>query len=175
MKRMITILFMLLLIPLSCSAISLEELQSNPEHYKNIFEAPEATVYVDSNSIKSIRNTPPYYALQVKLYYVIYDMTTITESACIFSYNKNRSSAILANKIIAENPTKSYNEQNDIFLSELEKNCGMTFSEQKINHYKFNGKLDLTGTPSYNNEIKYNTNMARVAKYIFKQYYKYDF
>lgn len=175
MKRMITILFMLLLIPLSCSAISLEELQSNPEHYKNIIEAPEATLYVDSNSIKSVRNTPPYYALQVKIYYVIYDMTTIIESTCIFSYDQNRSSAILADKIIEENPTKSYNEQNDMFLSELEKNCGMTYSEQKINNYKFNGKFQFTGTPSYNKEIKFNTNIAHVAKYIFRQHYNQDF
>lgn len=62
-----------------------------------------------------------------------------------------------------------------MFLSELEKNCGMTYSEQKINHYKFNGKLHSTSTSNYNKEIKFNTNIAHVAKYIFRQHYNQDF
>ena len=84
MKRMITILFMLLLIPLSCSAISLEELQSNPEQYEKIIEAPSGTIYLELNSIKSLRNSPPLLYITSKSLIVYYMTRLLLLKALVF-------------------------------------------------------------------------------------------
>ena len=175
MKRMITISFMLLLIPLSCSAISLEELQSNPEQYEKIIEAPSGTIYLELNSIKSLRNSPPYYTLQAKVYSVLYDTVAIAESTRFFNYDDNRSTLSLLNKIVEENSKRSFSEQNNMLLTELEKDCGMSYSDETVKYYKFNGEFAGTGTPLYSQKIKYNTNIAFVASCAFKQYYKHYF
>lgn len=51
------------LAPLIASAISLNELQSDPNRYIVIDEDKTYTIYIDSNSIESIRYYPPYYTM----------------------------------------------------------------------------------------------------------------
>ncbi len=53
------------LAPLIASAISLNELQSDPNRYIVIDEDKTYTIYIDSNLIESIRYYPPYYTMQV--------------------------------------------------------------------------------------------------------------
>lgn len=58
---LLNILFLLWFIPISALAISLEELQNNTDSYVKILEGKPGTVYVDVNSIHSLRYAPPYY------------------------------------------------------------------------------------------------------------------
>lgn len=62
-KFIVTILF-LILMPFYSWAVSLEELQSNPERYIKMNESQSDINYMDVESIQSLRYEPPYYTLQ---------------------------------------------------------------------------------------------------------------
>lgn len=175
MKRLITMLFMLMLIPLSCSAISLDEIQSKPEQYKNIIETSTGTVYVDINSIKSLRYAPPYYTLQTKSYFAIYNLSCISEQTINFSYDYSRSLNSLIKKVDRENPTKSTDEKINLIYQEASKDCGVIQSIVKADNYELDGKFITKGDTEYNLKVNYNKGVFNIANYIFRKAYDEDF
>ena len=72
MKRLFLFFFLLLSIPFHTSAISLQEIQNNPQQYQMIYQNAEYALFVDSDSIESLRYSPPYYTLKCTAYHVDY-------------------------------------------------------------------------------------------------------
>ena len=72
MKQLFLFFFLLLSIPFHTSAISLQEIQNNPQQYQMIYQNAEYALFVDSDSIESLRYSPPYYTLKCTAYHVDY-------------------------------------------------------------------------------------------------------
>lgn len=85
MKRLFLFFFLLLSIPFHTSAISLDELQDNPQQYQMICQNAECAIFVDSDSIESLRYSPPYYTLKCTVYWVNY----LQDAIGLFTININ--------------------------------------------------------------------------------------
>ena len=103
MKQLFLFFFLLLSIPFNTSAISLDELQANPQQYQMIWQNAEYAIFVDSDSIESLRYSPPYYTLKCTAYHVDYlqdviDLFTININYDIshrdFNPNKEKTSEL---------------------------------------------------------------------------------
>lgn len=178
-KHLITIIFGLCLIPLSCSAISLDELQSQPNIYKKITDSKEHTLYADLNSIKSIRYAPPYYTLQSKLYLVEYNNIGIIESTTLFNYDYNRTTSSLIKKIVWENPNLSDDEFYKRLQQELREDSGITCSHLDYKLYSYSGNRKNTYGPQpqkYSAEkVEYASSLYITANVIFQKAYNESF
>lgn len=179
MKRLMTIiLFILILIPINCFAVTLNELQSYPNSYKKIFDSQDYSFYVDVNSIKSIRYAPPYYSIQTKLFVVNYNSIGIIENLAIFNYNYDKSPSTIGGKILDENPKISEKEYRDELFKRTLNDCGITYSSLGYKAYDYEGNpRSIT-----NNQFKKNNEtfsiaspMAQAADYIFKKIYNMSF
>ncbi len=84
---LLPLLASLMFLPMPTSAISLSELQNDPTRYVVIDEISFGTLYVDTNSIQSIRYTPPYYTISGKIYEVGYNDNIIIETNLIVNYD----------------------------------------------------------------------------------------
>ncbi|KXB93791.1 hypothetical protein HMPREF3191_00209, partial [Veillonellaceae bacterium DNF00626] len=54
-KRLLATLFPVVFMPYMIFAISLSTIQNNPSQYEKVFENAAWTIYVDTNSIESLR------------------------------------------------------------------------------------------------------------------------
>lgn len=121
-KLLLTFLFLLVLtIPLSVLAISLDELQSNPNKYVNIHESQSASDYVDIDSIQAIRYAPPYYTMKAKCYLVSYDYTRIMHSTLMINYDYNRTLKTLVSKYKNDYPSMPPYQLTILVIKEMEK------------------------------------------------------
>lgn len=66
MKRILLLIIIQLLYIQTAFAMSLAELQSEPNRYTNYKEVQSSTLYVDLNSIQALRNAHPYYTSKPK-------------------------------------------------------------------------------------------------------------
>lgn len=74
------------------NAISLIEIQNNPERYEKIENLMTPLgLYIDKESVKSLRYEPPYYNIRATIYLVFYDGNRILSEDTIYSYNLNYS------------------------------------------------------------------------------------
>lgn len=90
MKRLFLFFFLLLSIPFHTSAISLQEIQNNPQQYQMVDQDSKYATFIDSGSIESLRYSPPYYTLKCTFYRVDYlggyIISSITNISCNISY-----------------------------------------------------------------------------------------
>lgn len=68
MKKILALAAALLLTPFTALAISLSDIQNNPDQYVLVLRQTTINTYVDSNSIASLRYDPPYYAMGGDVY-----------------------------------------------------------------------------------------------------------
>ena len=87
MKQLFLFFFLLLSIPFHTSAISLDELQDNPQQYQMVDQDSEYAIFVDSDSIESLRYSPPYYTLKCTSYLVDYLRNVIGSFTMNISYD----------------------------------------------------------------------------------------
>lgn len=105
---LLNILFLLWFVPISALAISLEELQNNTDSYVKILEGKPGTVYVDVNSIHSLRYAPPYYTLSGTMYEVDYNGNMICKTDLSINYDYgSRFSPTLAQNFLIHNQNLS--------------------------------------------------------------------
>lgn len=175
MKKLILTFLLLLITPLTAFAISLNELQNNPDRYVSITEAQNATVYIDINSIKSLRYAPPYYTLQTKEYFVAYDLNSIGEMTNIYNYDYNQSSASLMEKIMKTNPLCSDEEFVKLVLDEAYKNSGITYGKTNIDYYDLNGIYITSENKSSTTKVDFLSNGYKMANFVFEKYYTTEF
>ena len=97
MKKLL-ILICILFIPLSCNAISLNELRNNPNQYTLVYSDQMHEAYVDNSTIVVSRYNPPYYAINATVYSIWYDENSIVEANQTSFFNYDRSLKTLALK-----------------------------------------------------------------------------
>ena len=151
MKRLFLFFFLLLSIPFHTSAISLDELQDNPQQYQMVDQSSGCAFFVDSDSIESLRYSPPYYTLKCTAYYVDYLKGYIFSSTANISYDISRRDF---------NPNKIKTSELGIYIS---------------NHYEDTWSLNGNYQPSHplvdNNDCGINSPFYHVANYLFYKTY----
>lgn len=151
MKRLFLFFFLLLSIPFHTSAISLDELQDNPQQYQLICQNSKYAAFVDSDSIESLRYSPPYYTLKCTYYGVDYLGGYIFSSTANISYNISHRDF---------NPNKRK-------ISEL----GIYISNHLENIWSLNGNYHLYKPESDNSDCGINSPAYHVANYLFYKAY----
>lgn len=151
MKRLFLFFFLLLSIPFHTSAISLDELQDNPQQYQMIYQNSKYTLFVDSGSIESLRYSPPYYTLKCTTYSVAYLGGYIFSSTANISYNISHRDF---------NPNKRK-------MSEL----GIYSSIHDEDTWSLNGNYHLYEPKSDNSDCDINSPVYHIANYLFYKAY----
>lgn len=174
-KRLLATLFPIVFMPYMIFAISLGTIQNNPSQYEKVFENTDLTVYVDTNSIESLRYSPPYYTLKAKFYHVLYPVEAIIESNMVFDYDYNYSVETMSKKIAKDYPYYSVDEKVKLHIQSIDKNSGMTCSINKAHGWTLDG-LD-TGTRSIYPRTKCGPRSIfyKLGLYIFFKYYDRPF
>lgn len=179
MKRLVLMLSILVLLPISIFAISLADLQGNPLQYVKISEAKGHALYVDVNSINSLRYAPPYYTMQAKTYTVLYsEPMAIIKIDFTINYDYNRSIYALHSQIP---PYLHNSEEIKYFLAaELEKDCGIGISLSNGTVYTLEGNYikTLSNSELYKkstSKIIFASSAYDCANFIFYHYYKQYF
>ena len=87
MLRLLLIPIILILIPLTSHAVSLNDIHNNPNQYTLVYSDEKIEEYVDTNSIKAIRYAPPYYVINANTLLVSYQHNIIMQTDETFFYN----------------------------------------------------------------------------------------
>lgn len=151
MKRLFLFFFLLLSIPFHTSAISLDELQDNPQQYQMIYQNAECAIFVDSDSIESLRDSPPYYTLKCTSYLVGYLQDVIGSFTINISYD-------ISYRDFNSNKRK---------ISEL----GIYISNHLEDRWSLNGNYHLYKPESDNSDCGINSPAYHVANYLFYKAY----
>ena len=151
MKRLFLFFFLLLSIPFHTSAISLDELQNNPQQYQMVAQNSKYTTFVDSGSIESLRYSPPYYTLKCTYYGVDYLGGYIFSITANISYNISHRDF---------NPNKRK-------ISEL----GIYISNHLEDRRSLNGNSQPSSPFFDNTDCAINSPTYHVANYLFYKAY----
>ena len=151
MKRLFLFFFLLLSIPFHTSAISLQEIQNNPQKYQMIYQNAKCAFFVDSGSIESLRYSPPYYTLKCTYYSVDYLRDYIFSSTMNISYN-------ISHRYFNPNKRK---------MSEL----GIYISTHDEDTWSLNGNYRPYHPFFYNGDGDINSSAYHVANYLFYKTY----
>ncbi len=151
MKRSFLFFFLLLSIPFHTSAISLQEIQNNPQKYQMVAQDSKYALFVDSDSIESLRYSPPYYTLKCTSYLVGYLQDVIGSFTINISYD-------ISYRDFNSNKRK---------ISEL----GIYISNHLEDRWSLNGNYHLYKPESDNSDCGINSPAYHVANYLFYKAY----
>ncbi len=151
MKRLFLFFFLLLSIPFHTSAISLHELQDNPQQYQMVAQNSKFAIFVDSGSIESLRYSPPYYTLKCTYYIVDYLRDCILSSTANINYN-------ISHRYFNPNKRK---------ISEL----GIYISNHIEDLWSLNGNYRPSSPLFDNGDSDIKSNIYHVANYLFYKAY----
>lgn len=87
MLRLLLLPIILILIPITSNAISLNDIHNSPNQYTLVYSDEKIEEYVDANSIESIRYAPPYYVINANTLIVSYQHNIIMQTNETFFYN----------------------------------------------------------------------------------------
>ncbi len=186
MKKLLALSAALFLTPLSTLAISLSDIQSNPDQYVLVSQDSESACYVDSYSIDSIRYEPPYYAMNGTVYLVLYSSNSILRYTVTETYDYNRCSKSLYVAERKAHPNASKQYIFDLMLKEMQMNNGLTSYTQSTDIWDLDGNflvslssddmytLDNIYSVSPVSQCTLNSPSYHVANYMFfKGYNEY--
>lgn len=160
MKKVLIILLVVMIIPITSFAISIDDIKAEPYKYVLVFSDDTEEEYIDVNSVSVVRYSPPYYSINATAYAVYYNQDNITVYYNTYTYNLNQSIVNLKKKYI--------NTPGEI-MRQIKINTGITWRPQKLEIFHMNGsprgnggaitidplKINLQsmsgfGSPSYN-------------------------
>lgn len=169
MKKTVTALAMLALMPLSSFAISLEELQNNPAKYVKIQEDISSTYYLEPATIKVLRSSFPYLTLQSKVYTVLYPGSFISESLYTTNYDEMQSLYSLTLIKRANTPNATDDELVNYAIEEAKKDSGVSYSVKADYYYDFDGNLLSKGavTPLGSGKVPFQTVLYALTNHIY--------
>mgnify|MGYP005941150499 FL=1 len=174
-KKIIVALFVFLSMQVTAFAVSLNELDNNPQKYVKVFETRSYALAVDAASINVVRETPPYYTLQANEYLVDYASATIVQYQLTVTYDYQRSTLGLINLIYAQTPKIPKEIFWERYAEEAVANCGMTYSSKvSYVYYDFNGRVKHdhpSYREKYNQRIRVGSDIFDVSNYMFKKQY----
>lgn len=151
MKQLFLFFFLFLSIPFNTSAISLDELQDNPQQYQMVDQSSKYAFFVDSGSIESLRYSPPYYTLKCTAYFVDYLRGYIFSTTTNISYNISHRNF---------NPNKRKIYELGIYISDHLENIWSLSGNYRPCHPSFNNNDGDINSPAYH-----------VANYLFYKAY----
>ena len=171
MKKFIIAFLLLASIHTTAFSISLDELQNAPDQYVKVKENQSYAVYVDPNSIQSLRYSPPYYTLKGDIYIVSYANGSINKCNTIFNYDYDKSSKELIKQIRRQYGNLSGKPLYDKMWEVVEVDSGITGSEiENSCVYKLDGTL-ITRWPAQREvKIPIMSPLSFAANYISVSY-----
>ena len=170
----ITTLLSIALIPFTASAISLTELQNDPDRYKAVCENKEMTVYVDNDTISSLRYSPPFYSLSADVYIVSYGRGKIYGETVAMNYDYNQNPDSIIDRIKAEHPHYTQDQIIHYVSVSSVTNSGIVIScSSKIQVWTLDGDLTFTytGNGYSNKKAPISSPFYHAANYSFLKYY----
>lgn len=172
MKKFIIAFLLLASIHATAFSISLDELQNAPEQYVMVKENQSCAVYVDTNSIQSLRYSPPYYTLKGDTYIVTYANESIYKCNTVYNYDYNKSSEELIKQIRRQYGNLYGKPLYDKMWEVVKVDSGITVSEiENSCVYKLDGTL-ITRWPAQREvKIPIMSPASFAANYIFYKYY----
>lgn len=168
-KKFWSILFTLILIPYCAFAISLNELKSAPDRYVRF----GSMFFMDIQTIKSLLNKPPHFALQATVYDV--SPSQIIEYIYGFDYDYNRSFYELSKN---KNIFFSTEEIIRNSYAKAQNNSGIYFTMKLLNIYSLDGTLihSYNSTSSHKLEkLDFGTRGYAMADFAFQECYEIPF
>lgn len=168
---LITTLLSIALIPFTASAISLTELQNNPDRYKAVCERKELTVYVDNDTISSLRYSPPFYSLSADVYTVSYESGKIFGGTFAMNYDYNQNPDSIIDRIKAEHPHYTQDQIIHYLSVSSVANSGIVISSSKLQVWTLDGDLTYTGNGFSNEKAPISSPWYHAANYSFLKYY----
>ena len=173
-KRLLAILFPIVFMPYMIFAISLGTIQNNPSQYEKVFENAAWTAYVETNSIESLRYSPPYYTLKSKLYVVSYSGDNILDYTIAIDYDYNYSLESMIKKILKDHPDYSIKEKGLLLQSTFE-NSGMAYDSNEVHAWTLNGSDIGRLIPSSRTKCIPGSIFYEAGLYMFFKYYDKPF
>ena len=178
LKKILMICFAFLCIPLGSMAISLPELQSDSNRYKQIGENISVTTFIDTYSIEQVQYDYPYCNLKATVYLVNYEKSYILEDTFACTYDYTRSFDALW-ETEAKNNKENPEQIRIAVINEAKKDPGIISRITKLNSYAFSGKLLDVFSRKDNSQFivdsPYQSVGYCIADFIFMKYYAKPF
>lgn len=174
LKKSLMMCCLALLIPFSTFAISLNELESNPDRYEKYGEDLNCAVFQDKYSVKSLRYSPPFYTIQVIEYIVSYNNSSIVEVTQIYNYDYNRSFERLDREISAKNKYWSVEKIIEEVRMKKREDSGISCSSVMGSIYALDGSLLYPSPESKSptaSKLKAESWGGLAASIAFEKYY----
>lgn len=174
MKRLLAALIPLTFAPVCAFAISLSELQDNSQKYVKIDEDIYSAHYINTESIKSLREASPYYTLQADIYTILYSSRSILQETSVFNYDYTRSFKSINEKLEKEFALKGSKEllyskaYSNALWDEFQKNSGIVASDSTTEVYSFDGiyRGSLPAS-SFDYKVDWATACGSYANFVF--------
>ena len=179
-KTTILILLIIVFLPFTNNAISLNVLKFHPELYIPIPTKQNMSIYYDSSQTKVIQYNPPYYTIETTSYYVAYQYNTIAEVTTYYNYDGKNS----IENLIRESAIEVINEETSIddkyfevtarkkLAEKLFNNSGITRVGGTTTYWTLNGDyLNQEQNDNIPTEVKIGSPSLSVANFAFKQVY----
>ena len=141
-KTTILILLIIVFLPFTNNAISLNVLKFHPELYIPIPTKQNMSIYYDSSQTKVIQYNPPYYTIETTSYYVAYQYNTIAEVTTYYNYDGKNS----IENLIRESAIEVINEETSIDDKYFEVTARKKLAEKLFNN---SGITRVGGTTTY--------------------------
>lgn len=175
-KRLLATLFPIVFMPYMIFAISLSTIQNNPSQYKRVFENAAFTAYVETNSIESLRYSPPYYTLKSKLYVVSYSGNNILDYTIAIDYDYNYSLESMIKKIHKDYSDYSNKEKGRLLLQSTLENSGMAYDSNEVHAWTLDGSdIGILPLPSSRTKCIPGSIFYEAGLYMFFKYYDRPF
>lgn len=179
MKRLLATVAALILTPLTAFAISMNDLTSNPDQYKKIYEDANNIIYLDVYSVESLRYSPPYYTMRGHFYGASYSNNVIYDFILTADYNYNRSMKTIINKLLAEERrtgrTKSFDESYAEYRRQVAIDSGISVNGANVKTWDIDGNFIEDNSPINGHKVEFNSFEQIMASQLFKQYYNETF
>ena len=179
-KTTILILLIIVFLPFTNNAISLNVLKFHPELYIPIPTKQNMSIYYDSSQTKVIQYNPPYYTIETTSYYVAYQYNTIAEVTTYYNYDGKNS----IENLIRESAIEVINEETSIddkyfevtarkkLAEKLFNNSGITRVGGTTTYWTLNGDyLNQEQNDNIPTEVKIGSPSLSVANFALKQVY----
>lgn len=148
MKKLLALSTAIFLTPLTALAISLSDIENNPDEYVLVGKNAKVNLYVDSYSIASLRYDPPYYAMSSDIYMVMYSINSILKTNLTATYDYNRCFKSLFIDEYKSHPNSKNSYIIGLTLHDLEEDNGLTSYLGDADIWGMNGNYiySLTGS-----------------------------
>lgn len=172
MKKLFFLISILLLMPITGLAISLDEIKNDSNRYEKFTEVGIYVAYVDNNSIRKIRQDHPYYTIGSRILIVnIYD-EKIYDVYEIFNYDYDQS----WNALIYKAKNKYGNLYNNSAAAkelwdEMNRDTGISKIDTSMEIYQFDGTLIDKSILNSQHKVNFNTTNFVAADYTFYKCY----